>query len=75
MKPTIFESDNLPRFYRRNQNEFDIRLETYEIERIATMDGLVGLIREKYRLEHNKIANSHWVWAVANKLADEYIEK
>lgn len=75
MKPTIFESDNLPRFYRRIQYEFDIRLKTYEIESIDTMDGLLALIREKYRLEHNKIANSHWVWAKANNLADKYIEE
>lgn len=74
-KPTIFESDNLPRYYRRVLYEFDIRFENYEIEKIDNMDVLMGLARRKYRLEHDKIANSHWVWSTVNRLADEYINK
>ena len=71
-KPSIFESDNLSQFYERVQSKFDIEFEDHEVRQVDSMDDLTTLVRVKFHSKHDEIANSHWVWGVLNRLADDY---
>ena len=73
-KPSIFESDNLPAFYEDVQSKFGVKFTASEIRETNNMDGLMELVRVKYRSKHDEIANSHWVWGALERLAEKHLK-